>query len=274
MYYLPGIWLAYLPAAATGLDPRILNLVFLAGLLFYFEKLLPVGRDRPIALSLTLYPVLLSPSFLGVVAAVHELHYWLLLLLAILYIQKKRFLLASILFGLSLATRQGSLFLAAPLIAYLSLQLKWKEVVRYASAALGVYLLVTVPFAVWWGDNWMFWKHLYFDLTLLPGASGLRRDIGMANLLEWAGVARAGLVIQLGIIVFATRCLVVRRGRDFGWALQFLGVTYIWLALFNSYSVRYVYYAGRLLLCAGTAMALGGVRRSGTSGAPSTPLSL
>ena len=270
MQYLPGIWLAYLPAVATGLDPRILNLVFLASLLFFFETLLPISQDRSIVLSLTFYPILLSPSFLGVAVAVVELHYWLFLLLAMLYVQKKRYLLASILFGLSLATRQGTLFLVAPLIAYLSLQLKWKEVVRYASAALGVYLLITVPYAVWWGDNWMFWKHLYFDLALLPGATGLRRDIGMANLLEWAGLAWAGLVIQFGIIVFATSCLVIRREHDFGWILSFLGVIYIWVIVFNSYSVRYVYYAGFLLVCAGMAITLGRVRDSGSPRALST----
>jgi hypothetical protein len=231
--------------------------------LFFFETLLPIGQDRAVVLSLTLYPVLLSPSFLGVVPAIHELHYWLLLLLTMLYLQKRRYLLASILFGLSLATRQGALFFAAPLIVYLSRQLKWKEVIRYASAAFVVYLLVTAPFAIWWGENWMFWKHLYFDLSLLSGATGLRRDIGMANLLEWAGLAQAGLVIQLGILVLASLCLLVRRDYEFGWMLQFLGVVYIWLVVWNAYSVRYVYYAGFLLVCAGIAIALGGLRASG-----------
>jgi hypothetical protein len=264
-YYLPGIWLAYLPAVSIGIDPRVLNLVFLACLVLFFERLLPIHQDRPIVLSLTLYPVLLSPSVIGIVSAVHELHYWLLLLLTMLFIEKKRYWPASIFFGLSLATRQGTLFLVAPLFAYLSLQLRWKELLRYALAALAVYLLVTVPFAVWWGDNGMFWKHLYFDLALLPGATGLRRDIGMTNLLEWAGVASSGSVIQLGIVLFATAYLFIRREHDLGWPLQFLGATYIWLVVFNSYSVRYVYYAGFFLVLAGAAMALGGFRNTGQS---------
>jgi hypothetical protein len=256
-HYLPGIWLAYLPAVFIGIDPRVLNLVFAACLVFFFERLLPIYQDRPIVLSLTFYPVLLSPSVIGILSSVHELHYWLILLLTMLFIDKERYWAASIFFGLSLATRQGTLFFVAPLLAYLSLQLRWKELLVYALSALGVYLLVTLPFAVWWGDNGMFWKHLYFDLELLSGATELRRDIGIVNVLDWAGMGASGPVIQLGIVLFATAYVFIHRERDLGWTLQFLGATYIWLIVFNSYSVRYVYYGGLFLVVAGAAMALG-----------------
>jgi len=219
--------------------------------------LLPIGRDRPIVLSLTFYPLLLSPSFLGIVSAVHVVHYWLLLLLAMLCIQEKRYWPASLFFGLALATRQPALFLAVPLLAWLSLELRWTELVRYGLATLGVYLTMMLPFAAWWGNIGTFWKHHYFDVASLPGTNDLRRDIGLANVLDRAGLVWGGVFIELAIVLFATIYVIVRKRRDFPWTLQFLGVTYIWLILFNTYSVRYVYYPGFLLALAGAAIALG-----------------
>jgi len=257
-YYLPGVWLGYLPAVALGIDLRVLNLVYLACLILVFEKLLPIHQDRSIVLSLTLYPVLLSPSVLGIISAVHVLHYWLLLLMTMLFIKEKRYWPASVLFGLALATRQPALFLTAPLVAWLSRQLHWSELMRYGLATLGIYLAVMLPFAIWSGDIGMFWKHLYLDVASLPGTGDLRQDIGLADLLDVAGLAWSRPVIQLSIILTATVYIFVRKKEhDFNWALQFLGVTYIWLIFFNTYSVRYVYYPGFLLALAAMAMALG-----------------
>jgi hypothetical protein len=266
IYYLPGVWLAYLPAVALGMDLRVLNLLYLACLVLIFERLLPIRHDRSIVLSLTLYPLLLSPSFLGIVSALHVLHYWLLLLLTMLCIQEKRYWLASLFFGLALATRQPALFLVAPLFAWLSLQLRWNELLRYGLATFGVYLTVMLPFAIWWGDVEMFWKHFYYDVASLPGTNDLRKDIGVANLLDLAGLAWSGAAIQLAIILLATLYVMVRKRYDLSWTLQFLGVTYIWLIFFNTYSVRYVYYPGFLLALAGVAMALGETNRQEKGG--------
>ena len=257
-YYLPGVWLGYVPAVALGIDLRILNLLYLACLLFIFARLLPIGHDRYIVLSLTFYPLLLSPSFLGIVPALHVIHYWLLLLLTMLCIQKQRYWPACVFFGLALATRQPALFLVGPLFAWLSLQLGWKELLRYALATLGVYLIVTLPFAIWWGDVGMFWKHHYFDLAMLPDTDDLRRDIGVANLLGRAGLAWGGAAIELAILAIATVYIFVRKGYELSWVLQLFGITYLWLIFFSTYPVRYVYYPGFLLAVAGVAMGLGG----------------
>jgi hypothetical protein len=261
IYHLPGVWLAYLPAVALGLDLRVLNLLYLACLILIFERLLPIRHDRSIALSLTFYPFLLSPSFLGIVSALHVLHYWLFLLLTMLFIQEKRYWFACLSFGLALATRQPALFLVVPLFAWLSLQLRWKELLRYGLATFGVYLTVMLPFAIWYGDVGMFWKHHYFDVASLQDTGDFRRDIGLANLLDLAGLAWSGVVIQLAIILFATVYIIVRKREDLSWTQQFLGMTYIWLIFFNTYSVRYVYYSGFLLVLAGVAIALGQISK-------------
>jgi hypothetical protein len=260
LIYLPGAWLAYLPAAAVGIDLRILNLVFLVFIAIVAEKLLPFEESRHVVLSLTLYPVMLSPSFLGILPALHVLPYWLLLLLTMLCIQRERYWLAAALFGSSLATRQPAIFLVGPLFAYLSVQLKWKDLLRYSSVALGVYLLATVPFAAWWGWDWTFywrfWTQLYLSLTSLSGDFLVGKQVGIASLLAWAGLERSSYLVQLGLLSFAATYVVVTKRRDLSWAMQFLGATYIWCVLFNPYAVRYTYYAGFLLLLSGLAMAL------------------
>jgi hypothetical protein len=116
----------------------------------------------------------------------------------------------------------------------------------------------------------MFWKHFYFDVASLPGTNDLRKDIGVANFLDLAGLAWSGAAIQLAIILFATVYVIVRKRYDLSWMLQFLGVTYIWLIFFNTYSVRYVYYPGFLLVLAGVAVALGETHRQ-ENGAAETP---
>jgi hypothetical protein len=49
--YLPGLWLAYLPAVALSLDPRWLNCFFLAGFAYFFYQGTAEGR-RPWAAAL------------------------------------------------------------------------------------------------------------------------------------------------------------------------------------------------------------------------------
>ena len=122
---------------------------------------------------------------------------------------------------------------------------------------MGVYLAVTLPFAIWWGDIGAFWKHHYLDVASLPGTRDLRRDIGLANLVDLTGAPWVGALVELAFVLFASVYVLVRKRHDFNWTLQFLGVTYIWVILFNTYSVRYVYYAGFLLVLAGLAIALG-----------------
>jgi len=256
--YLPGVWLGYLPAVALGIDLRILNLLYLACLLCVFERLLPIRHDRSIVLSLTFYPLLLSPSFLGIVPALHVMHYWLLLLLTMLCIQKQRYWPGCVFFGLALATRQPALLIVAPLFAWLARQLRWKDLLRYTLATLGTYLFVMLPFAIWWGDVGLFWKHQYLDVASLLYIIDVRRDIGAANLLGLAGLAWSGAAIELAILSMATVYVFVRKNYSLSRALQVFGITYLWLIFFSTYAVRYVYYPGFLLVVAGVAMALGG----------------
>ena len=258
MQYLPGIWLAYVPAVALGVDLRVLNVTFAVCIALVFERLLRFDQNRPVVLSLTFYPVILSPSVLGTLSALHVLHYWLLLLLTMLNVQARRYGLAAVLLGLSLATRQGALFVLPPLLAYLSLHLKWKEMVRYGLIALGVYLMVTVPFALWSGQGFLFWKHMYFDLTSLSEqVYQADRQIGMTSLLARAGLSESAALIQTAILLAAAAYVVVRRKNSLSWVLQAIGLTYIWAIFVNPYAVRYEYYPGLLLFVSGVAMALG-----------------
>ena len=258
LVYLPGTWLAYLPSVALGLDPRILNIVLLVLVVLVFERWVPIRGDRPLVLSLTLYPILLSPSFLGIFKALHGLHFWLLLLGTVLGIAGRRYWTSAIFFGLALATRQESLFLVAPLFAYLVLRMRWKRLFRYALASLGVYLLLTVPFAIAWGQDFMFWKHMYLTSWWASDqVTPMHRQIGLTNILDVLGMHKGFLLLQIVTLLGSAALLLVHKQRSFSWALQFFGLTFIWLVAFNVYAVRYIYYPGFILFLVGAAMTLG-----------------
>jgi hypothetical protein len=258
--YLPGLWLPYLPLIKLGLDMRILNLLVLVLLVVLFERNVP-DDARAHALSVTLYPFLLSSPLALMVINGHVWPYWLFLLVTMLFLMKARFLPAAIFFGLCLASRQPALFLAGPLAAYMYRATGLKPTLMYVAVAAIVYLAIVLPFAIWTGTE--FWTYNYFALA---GASPPDQPhLSATNILglwDWAG---STLKYWQAFIVIASMAVILMRTKlDPVWFVFIAGVTYCWLVFFNSYAVRYVYFPGFFLiaLALSTHFAMRLVRRS------------
>jgi hypothetical protein len=100
--YLPGMWMAYLPAAASGTDPRFINLMCMVISVLILAYSAKGSRN---------YTMLLIPVFLltPYLQYRHEIYLGVLfLILSIIFslYSRNRWLISSIVFGYALATYQ------------------------------------------------------------------------------------------------------------------------------------------------------------------------
>lgn len=245
--YLPGLWLPYTLFEAVGADLRIFNLLALVFIVWVFERGLP-GKVSPSVLSIAFYPIMLSHVVAGHIVNGHVWPYWVFLLLSMVFLARNRYLWAAVLFGLALATRQGSLFVVGPLAAYLYWQVGWRKLFIYSGVALLTYAIVMIPFSL--SDGKEFWSvvylstssmadELYLVLHQITATHGMAL-LGMEQYLLYA----QGLIVLLGTVVI----FLAGQKMTFSWFLYVTGVVYLWLVLFNPYVVRYVYLPGIYLM--------------------------
>ncbi len=241
-FYLPGLWLPYAAFVSLGVDLRVLNLVVLVLFAVLFETSLP-KPGRAEILAATLYPFLLSSPLAVMVVHGHVWPYWLLICGAMVLLMKSRLLLAAMLYGLSMATRQPSLFLMGPLAAYLYREIGFKSTLKYAAVAAAVALAVLLPFALWTGSE--FWRFTY----LAPGGGGTLQPHVSADSLVSSGSWKIGHAYwQAAIFLLGSAVVLFRPAGGASWFVFIAGVTYCWLVFFNIYAVRYVYFPGFLLI--------------------------
>jgi len=250
LQYLPGIWLPYVPAVAIGIDLRIVNVVLLIVLLWVFEKGLPDHTgNRATILSLTAYPLLLSNSFFNAVNAVHTWSYWLFVAFLAVAIVRRHYLWAAIVFGLVLATRQSALFLVFPLAAILFNLVGFVALLRYAAISLAIFLILTLPFAIWWGNDFMFWRHLFLRFTSFGEEIYLvNSPISLGGPLGYSGYIGMLTWIQLALLLVTTALILARRMITPTATLALLGSVFMLVAAFSPYAIRYVYYPGLILV--------------------------
>lgn len=250
--YPPGLWLPYALFVFLGLDTRLFNVIAVVLLALLFERGLKIDPEkRTFILGATLYPFLLSPPVSKMLVHGHVWPYWLLLSIMAVMLVKERYLVAAIVFGLALATRQPALWIAPPLFGYLAARLGWLTTLRLSLIALATFAALVLPFAL--GKGAEFWRVVYLGIAdfspdlLHINASIWLSSIGMDGLRR--PVQAAAL---LGAMVW-----LYRRKADLPAFLLVTGIAYIWTVYFNNYAVRYVYFPGLLLLTAGMAMRLG-----------------
>lgn len=141
--YLPGVIVAYLPATALHLDPRLAGLLYLivAAILVYWAA--RPERRTDVALLLTLF--LLSPFL----QYRHELYlqpHWFTLVLAFVLTQRRRFGWAALVFGVSMAVYQFSWILFPFLLLYGFRRRGWPEAFKLALLGSLGSLAVAGPF--------------------------------------------------------------------------------------------------------------------------------
>jgi hypothetical protein len=250
--YLPGLWLPYALFVFLGLDTRLFNIIAIVLIAWLFERGLRIDPEkRAVILGATLYPFLLSPPVSQMLVHGHVWPYWLLLSIMAVLLVKERYLVAAIMFGLALASRQPALWIVPPLFGYLASRLGWMATLRLALIALATYAALVLPFALSKGAE--FWRVTYLGVadfgTLQPHISAVvwLSSIGLGDLRKPAQV----------VALLAAMFWLYRRKADLPAFLLVTGIAYIWAVYFNNYAVRYVYFPGLLLLTAGMAMRLG-----------------
>ncbi len=201
--YLPGTLLAYLPATLLHVDPRVLNLIFVAALaLLLYQALLPAHRLTGTVL-LGLW--LLSPYLLYR----HEIYtepHWLTLAASLLLLHRGRIAWPALLFGVSIAISQFSWILFPFFLLFLWQHLTPRAAVLAACLATVAAAVLTLPFLLWSPHAFLFgvlshWQNggvnarpvnLSVLTALLVGAQHLEliQAVLLAGLLLWCALTR------------------------------------------------------------------------------------
>lgn len=140
--YLPGMWMAYLPAVASGIDPRFINLTAII-----LSSLILAGSNRNFQNpALLLLPVFLLTPYLQYR---HEIYLGVLfLVLSILFAlwSSNQALMSSSVFGYALATYQFTWVLYP--FGVIAASKKWgiKKAVLGAFIAIAIALAIILPF--------------------------------------------------------------------------------------------------------------------------------
>jgi hypothetical protein len=257
LLYLPGLLLPYCAPVAAGLDVRVLNVILLVAIVGYAAWALDF-RKHPERLSLGLLPLLFSPAAGQMMVHGHVWLYWLLVLAFVHTLATRRFLVAALLLGLMLATRQMSLFLAIPAAAYMATRLAPLALLRYGAVSVGTYLVVMAPVMLTtpgWVDLFYLSIQKLGEQTHLTYGNPMNQ-VSLSGLLTDAGLAWLLRPLQAAVLLLVGAAFWVwRRRLTFDQVLVLLGVGYVLVIGSNAFLHRYFYFPGLILIALGIAYA-------------------
>lgn len=255
--YWPGIFMPYVPLVALGLDMRILNLVCLGLMVLLFSQVAKNSEKASEVLSVTFYPFILSSPVWQMVLNGHLWLYWLLACSSLMLVARGRLMWAAMAFGLCLASRPTALFLAGPIVAYVSTRHGAVWALKSAAVVILVILLANMPLLLIYGTG--FWNNSYGSLV---GITQELAHFSLSGYLQGTGTLWVGKPIQIGVILATMAFIVSKRQMSSSNFIFVIGITFVWLILFNSYATRYVYFLGFFLIAMGLTMAPSRERQS------------
>lgn len=208
--YWPGTIVLPLPvqAAFQGIfgwwDERIWLLLAAVAVWLLLRRILPGGAGRMAAIAFFLIP---GHSLLAVLGD-NDLPMVAVLLAAALAIGNRKVLLAGLLIGLAVATKQTSLIALPVLAAYAAGQhVSWRLFLRSAGVAVAAVCVLLAPFVLWNAGAFI------ADTLLFNFASGAEaypiQGLGLSSILLQAGIIHGArdafpfLLIQLPLVVAA-----------------------------------------------------------------------
>lgn len=251
--YLPALWLPYAPLVLTNLDVRVVNLVCLGIWILLMSRAGARGNSGSAMLWISFFPVVLSNSVANAIVGLQVWPYWIFMLLTMYLGFQRRYLAASVFLGLALGARQSALFVCAPLAVYLYRTVGLRRTTQYALIAIGTYLAVVLPFALWTGLQ--FWLMEYAHLSSLSGSPVfVGYNISASTYLEAAGALSWTGYVQGGLVILSALLVMRKKQPDFGWVVYLCGIFYVWLVLFNPTVMRYYLYLGIFLMVLGLVM--------------------
>jgi hypothetical protein len=206
--YWPGTIVLPLPlqAAVQGVvgwwDERIWLLLAAIAVFILIRRLAPGQGGRLAAIAFFLIP---GHSLLAILGD-NDLPMVALLLAAALAVGKRRFIIAALLIGLAIATKQTSL-IALPILAAYAIghQVGWGRFLRAAGVAAAAVVVLVAPFVLWNA------RAFVADTLLFNFASGAEaypiQGLGLSAILLQAGVIHGArdafpfLLIQLPLVI-------------------------------------------------------------------------
>jgi len=259
--YLPGLWLPYTLMELLGWDYRVLNLTCLIGLVFLMEKGLPTAKNKSVILSVTFYPILFSPPIAKMIVNGHVWTYWVLLLSTMIFLQKKQYAIAALLFGLTLATRQPAIFFIGPIAMYIYRKLGLIPLIKYSMMSIGVYLLIITPFCLISKQGFWSWymahssagAEFHLPKSSYVGDFPVFAHIAASRYFFQTGLQHLLMYFQLSFVIFLIVIILFKIRANFPRFVLATGIGYIWFVLFNPYIADYVYVPGFILMSIGMA---------------------
>jgi len=208
--YLPGTWLAYLPAVAWNLDLRLVNVVASAGAVAILWAAVRRAPSAPLVGVLFLLPQVVVFDLYAEVAV-----FWVVLAGFLACLVRERYALAAACYGLALATSPLALIFVPLLFAFLLWRLPARQLVGTMLLAVGVATVLVLPFLLWSPSEFLYGTVTWFNDPNIAGAGGwLDRNqlyqVGLAGwfwLFDWVDWLRP---IQVGLLSLATVGVLVR----------------------------------------------------------------
>ena len=205
----------------------------------------------PEALALGLVPLLLSPPAVQMMIHGHLWVYWLQVVWLIYAVDRRHFLVAAILLGLMLATRQMALAIAVPVAGFMLARLGPREVAKYAVVTVATWALIMLPvlltmsgaLELLYGGISDAQRHAYVS------AGNPVNQVALSGLALMAG--SAGLLVPLQALIIGSASLAAAlRGAKlpFSHALFWLGVVDVVAISLNEFLHRYFYFESLLLI--------------------------
>jgi hypothetical protein len=206
--YWPGTIVLPLPlqAAFQGVlgwwDERIWLLLAAIAVFCLIRRLVPGAGGRMAAIAFFLIP---GHSLLAVLGD-NDLPMVALLLGAALAVGNRRFLIAGLLIGLAIATKQTSL-IAVPILAAYAVghQVGWRRFLRATGVAVGAVVVLLAPFVLWNARAFVADTLLY---NFAGGADAYPiQGLGLSSILLQAGIIHGArdafpfLLIQLPLVI-------------------------------------------------------------------------
>ncbi len=226
--YLPGTWLAYLPAVATALDPRLVNamagLVVLGALALSHHN--RVHNSLPLGTLIAML-IYLSPSVVIFDIYTEHLIFWMLIVLLFTLLAAGRVWAATLIWGIALATSPLTLVISPFVALHLARAISPKRWWKLGALTLAPFLALMVPFVVWALQDFFYGAFTWLnDLNIVARSAWVVHGhqqlfvISFAGWFWYAGWEQALKPIQAALVL-TVLAYYWKRGRKADWLLPY-----------------------------------------------------
>ena len=253
--YLPLQWLVYVPLVAAEIDMRLLHIIFAIGTLYLFIAFLP--QDLKQIMILSFWPVMLSPMSAGMFFNGQVWLFWFLITGFLIAFINERLVLAAIILGIVLATRQTSLAIAAAVAVFMISRIPMRKYFILMAIVILIYSGLTLPFA---GRLESFFSELYFPSEAVEINLRVNRNpMNQVALVNWVyvfGIESIRPILQIATGGAFLLLIFLTRNRSVGNFLILMGVMYLVVISLNGQVFRYYYTPGLIIASFGTALSV------------------